>query len=576
MGRTKDRYLYKRNNLFESITYAKKYWAGGYVRLSNSSENKESESIENQKYLINLFIQEHPDIQLQSFYEDDGYTGTNFIRSGFKEMMEAVRCGRINCIIVKDISRFGREYIQVGDYLEKVFPFLGVRFISLLDHYDSFDPNSNSEHMMLTIKSLFHDIYPRDISEKVHTSFRKKFERGEAGRKAFCTYGYRMLPNDTRYRIDYRTYRIYKKIVGWYVAGNSTRKIVFILFKKGILTPMQYKETGKVYQDENVKAELWAESVIFKMLRNSEYEGTLILHKTEQSLYENIPPHAVDTSELKIIKNAHPAILSHERFAWLQNIIAERSNKYEKQELPIWKSLDEKIFKGYLYCGECGASMKRRSQNKWVGGVKYRTYGYACSSNEIMRELCSRKWICEYELCDIVMKALSIRFLQMQDLNRLLDTYCRDNYSKIFALMDKEMRTVRKNKQKLELNRMQVYTEYLEKKIDVCSLELFKSRYLKMRREYDGKEQELIDNVERFRKMQKLQIRMVSEFLKYKRELFFSRKEAYCRISSEVINTFIKRILFFDNKRIEIVFTFEDEFTYLTQYAKQLEKEGDV
>lgn len=257
MARTKDRYLKVLRHPYEPVVLLRKYRAAGYLRLSEDSERKQSDSIENQRYMINQYAKEHEDIEIVMFFEDDGFTGTNFHRSGFEQMMDAVRNGEIDCIIVKDVSRFGREHIQVGDYIDKVFPFLGVRFISIMDYYDSINPDCDRERMILSIKSLVHEMYPRDISRKVHSTFRAKRERGEVRRSNGIPYGFYMEAGDTSYRIDYKTYRIYKKIVGWYVAGCALKDIVRLLFKRGILTPSQYRKTGLVYQNDTVKANIW-------------------------------------------------------------------------------------------------------------------------------------------------------------------------------------------------------------------------------------------------------------------------------------------------------------------------------
>ena len=177
MARTKDRYLKVLRHPYEPVVLLRKYRAAGYLRLSEDSERKQSDSIENQRYMINQYAKEHEDIEIVMFFEDDGFTGTNFHRSGFEQMMDAVRNGEIDCIIVKDVSRFGREHIQVGDYIDKVFPFLGVRFISIMDYYDSINPDCDRERMILSIKSLVHEMYPRDISRKVHSTFRAKRDR---------------------------------------------------------------------------------------------------------------------------------------------------------------------------------------------------------------------------------------------------------------------------------------------------------------------------------------------------------------------------------------------------------------
>mgnify|MGYP001463788798 FL=1 len=563
MARTKDRYLKVLRHPYEPVVLLRKYRAAGYLRLSEDSERKQSDSIENQRYMINRYAKEHEDIEIVMFFEDDGFTGTNFHRSGFEQMMDAVRNGEIDCIIVKDVSRFGREHIQVGDYIDKVFPFLGVRFISIMDYYDSINPDCDRERMILSIKSLVHEMYPRDISRKVHSTFRAKRERGEVRRSNGIPYGFYMEAGDTSYRIDYKTYRIYKKIVGWYVAGCALKDIVRLLFKRGILTPSQYRKTGLVYQNDTVKANIWVESAIWWMLRNPVYEGTLELHKTEQILYENIAQRSLPREEYLVFENAHPKILSHERFVWLQEIIAQRETKSEKEDLPLWQSMEEKVFSGILFCGDCMGRMKRRSQRKMVDGKRYRIYGYVCAQNERMNKICSYRWIWESDLCEIVVVSLRTRLLQMDGLDQQIQKFHRETYHRVIEGMEKELHLVRHRQQKLESERIDQYTAYLERRADITTFELFRAGYAEKRARLDKQEADLIEQMESLKKLEQVQVRMVREFLCFKKQILSSRKKAYQLLTTELIHTFVKQIFVYQDKRVEIIFKFEDEMQYL-------------
>ena len=563
MARTKDRYLKVLRHPYEPVVLLRKYRAAGYLRLSEDSERKQSDSIENQRYMINQYAKEHEDIEIVMFFEDDGFTGTNFHRSGFEQMMDAVRNGEIDCIIVKDVSRFGREHIQVGDYIDKVFPFLGVRFISIMDYYDSINPDCDRERMILSIKSLVHEMYPRDISRKVHSTFRAKRERGEVRRSNGIPYGFYMEAGDTSYRIDYKTYRIYKKIVGWYVAGCALKDIVRLLFKRGILTPSQYRKTGLVYQNDTVKANIWVESAIWWMLRNPVYEGTLELHKTEQILYENIAQRSLPREEYLVFENAHPKILRHERFVWLQEIIAQRETKSEKEDLPLWQSMEEKVFSGILFCGDCMGRMKRRSQRKMVDGKRYRIYGYVCAQNERMNKICSYRWIWESDLCEIVVVSLRTRLLQMDGLDQQIQKFHRETYQRVIEGMEKELHLVRHRQQKLESERIDQYTAYLERRADITTFELFRAGYAEKRARLDKQEADLIEQMESLKKLEQVQVRMVREFLCFKKQILSSRKKAYQLLTTELIHTFVKQIFVYQDKRVEIIFKFEDEMQYL-------------
>ena len=175
----------------ETVTQEKVFKTGLYVRLSieDVRDRKDSDSIENQTYLLKQFVEERPFLQIYSIYTDNGEKGTNFDRPEFNRLMDDVKAGRVNCIVVKDLSRFGRDYLETGNYLEKIFPFLGVRFISINDNYDSFNPENSNEGLIISLKNLLNDVYTKDISKKIISTFRERQSKGEF-LGAHVPYGY--------------------------------------------------------------------------------------------------------------------------------------------------------------------------------------------------------------------------------------------------------------------------------------------------------------------------------------------------------------------------------------------------
>lgn len=174
----------------------KEWMAADYTRLSKEDGDKEeSDSINNQKALIQHYTESHPELCLVRHYSDDGYTGVNFNRPGFQNMLEGIKEGQINCIIVKDLSRFGRNYIEVGRYIERIFPTLGIRFIAINDNYDSLYNNSSSDQLLLPFKNLINDAYSRDISVKVRSNLDVKRRQGDFVSPS-VPYGYKRLETD--------------------------------------------------------------------------------------------------------------------------------------------------------------------------------------------------------------------------------------------------------------------------------------------------------------------------------------------------------------------------------------------
>ena len=261
------------------------HWlCGSYVRLSKEDIDAikggkdESNSVTNQKAMIRSYLEEHPELELYEEYVDDGYTGVNFDRPDFKRLMEDVKDRRINCIIVKDLSRFGRNYIEAGKYLEQVFPFLGVRFIAITDDIDTGRQQSDSEQFILPFKNLFNDTYSRDISTKVRSHLAIKRKNGQfVG--SFACYGYLKDPADhNKLVIDPEAAEVIKQIFYWKIQGLSTERIADKLNDLGILCPMEYKHSLGMKVSTNFRTKgkaQWAPKSVLRILKNDIYIGIM-------------------------------------------------------------------------------------------------------------------------------------------------------------------------------------------------------------------------------------------------------------------------------------------------------------
>ena len=250
-----------------------------YLRLSKEDEKVgESESIINQKIMLTDFVNSKDDLELVSIKVDDGYSGGNFERPAFKELMEDIKNRKINCIVVKDFSRFGRDFIEVGRYLEEIFPFMNVRFISVNDNYDSFKNNDSLDNLLIPFKNLINDSYLRDISLKIRSSLDVKRKNGDfIG--SFVTYGYLKDPkNPNKIIVDDVASKVVKEIFKYRINGFSADKIAKKLNENGILTPMDYKKSiGLNFNTsfkKNVKCK-WTAKAIFRILENPIYIGIL-------------------------------------------------------------------------------------------------------------------------------------------------------------------------------------------------------------------------------------------------------------------------------------------------------------
>ena len=310
-----------------------------YIRLSKEDGGKNnSNSILNQKAVLMNFISEKEEFNLYSVYIDNGYSGTNFERPAFQKMIADMKLGRINCIIVKDLSRLGRSYLESGNYLEKVFPFYHVRFIAVNDGVDSLQTGTTEEDIMIPLKNIINDIYAKDISRKISSSIESGIRAGHyAG--GVAPYGYKKVVTerhsmDERYSMDGRhsmderrflevdeeAAAVVKKIFEMRAKGDSYQQIVRRLNEKGSLSPSAYRYEKGIIRNEKRKEIPWKRHSIENMLRDEVYLGNMVRGKTKSAHYKGQKRHRIGREDWIIIKGTHEAIISEELFWKVQNI----------------------------------------------------------------------------------------------------------------------------------------------------------------------------------------------------------------------------------------------------------------
>ena len=390
-----------------------KYKACIYTRLSKDDGDKpESDSIGNQKALIRDFLKDHPEIQAASEKADDGYSGVNFERPGFKEMMEEIRAGSVDCVVVKDLSRFGRNYIEAGNYIERVFPFIGVRFIAVNDSYDSAD-RSQSDSLIIPFKNLINDAYCKDISVKIRTPLDIKRKKGEfIG--AFAAYGYLKDPKDhNKLIVDTFASEVVRAIFRWKLEGMSQGDIAGKLNAQGVLCPMEYKLSLGMKVQTNFRANrkaAWSWSSVSRILTNEIYTGVLVQGKVSTPNYKVKKFMEKDESEWIRVEQSHEAIIDEDTFRVAQEILKKdiRRGPGRGRVYPL---------SGYLVCADCGQSMIRKSAVS--GGKKY--FYYVCSGHKAKNE-CRSHSIREGELFGGVLAAIQGHISAVADMKRMVET----------------------------------------------------------------------------------------------------------------------------------------------------------
>ena len=350
------------------------YKAAAYLRLSKEEYNneKESNSIINQRQIIDNYLKEHKEYKLVDYYVDDGYSGTNFDRPEFERMLGDIKNKKIDVIIIKDLSRLGRNYIETGNFVEVVFPAMGVSVISVDENYkmDSLDYYGSD---YVPLKNLFNDMYAKDISKKVRSSLIVKKHNGEFVGK-LAPYGYIKDPKDKhKFLIDKNVSHIIKKIFDMILDGKSRKEVADFLNQNDILTPSEYLNIN-TNKDVTVMKK-WNSEMVNSILRNENYTGTLFQGKKRKLNYRVNKKINIDKENWIVTENHHEAIINKEKFDKVQDIL-DRQTKVNKDG-----SID--ILSGFLKCKCCGSNMLKRSSK---GKVYYYCSNYyrkkSCENNK--------------------------------------------------------------------------------------------------------------------------------------------------------------------------------------------------
>ncbi len=370
----------------------------GYVRLScEDGDRLESNSVMGQKNLIRDYLSRHPHLIERGMKVDDGFSGSDFERPAFREMMEEVRAGRIDCIVVKDLSRFGRNYLEAGEYIERIFPFLGVRFIAINDNYDSEHKSGEMDCLLIPFKNLINEAYCRDISMKIRSQLAVKRKRGDfVG--SFAVYGYRKdSENKNRLAVDAFAAEVVRDIFRQKLAGVSAGDIADGLNEEGVLPPMAYKKSQGLNYATPFRgggSPSWNASAVLRILKNPVYTGTLVQGKSASPGWRARGRMEKPQGEWDIVEDAHEAIIDKETFAIVRKVLAG-----DTRTSPGRSAVE--IFSGMVFCGECGGPMVRKT----VTAKKRKYVYYVCGTHKI-EKTCFSHSISHERLAEIVQKEL--------------------------------------------------------------------------------------------------------------------------------------------------------------------------
>lgn len=515
---------------------------GLYLRLSIADgdlgkENKdESNSIDNQRSLLINFITDREDMSDEYIeYVDDGYSGTNFERPAFKKMIEDAKTGKINTIIVKDFSRFGRDYIGVGDYLEQVFPLLGIRFISLNNNYDSRDYIGKTMGLDMAIHNLVNNLYSKDISKKLKSALKVKWKNGKwTGSKP--PFGYLKDEENERWKIDPVAGKYVRMIFDKAIEGCNTSQICYYMNEQKIPTPGKYNQMNGLLRQGNYKMPekevVWDTGMIRTILGRFEYTGALVMGKRHTVAVGSKVTRKTAERDVIIQKNINPAIVSEEEYE-----VASASIMFMAK--PEYRGAKDFLLKGKVRCGNCHRALAYTDS-----GIHPKVY-------------CPHKSQAgRYSHCSEDMYPVSVIeghiWYSLKKILRILDSIQRESeetYTGSNLAGKKQQRMLESELEKLKNERIHQYEAYAEGVLT--------------REKYIIVKNQLTEKIEKIQSEQKELASTIIEEEKYRSRIRTAGQQLDAQIergklTKEIVDTMIDTVYVYDKKRIEVVLRFDD------------------
>lgn len=543
----------------------KLYKACLYLRLSDEDKrNIEDNSIGNQKKICLEHLKKLPEIEVIASYIDNGASGTNFSRSGFKQMLQDLTKGEINCVVVKDLSRLGRNYLETSEYLEKFFPEAGIRFIAVNNGYDSIRKLNGKQEIVIPFSNIVNDMYAKDVSRKIRSSIEILMKSGEfLPPSGSIPYGYLRDEKNNTYIIDEETAPIVQEIFKMKLQGVSDCEIIRTLNRKQIPSPGKIRYLRGMTKAEKYKDAVWIGSTLRKLLSNEVYLGHRIHGKVKRDCL-GAEKKRRPQDEWEYVYNVHPALISEEDFQKIRQIKEKGREKQAQCNKHQKRSLEERrLLTGKIYCGDCGTLMGARKGNQRLTSKKSPRIFYQCDGYEYSgRTRCFNHYISQKDVLEKIKNALNVQFKLIAESDRVIKSI-QDDKKGMLALHDKKRKEINDELAKMKMKKERLLIDYND---DMVSNEEY--RYI--RQKYDDEEQKLrkiLDFAEKERRKQEKQLRITEEWVKLMKQ-FMPQKN----IDRKLIEHLIDTIYVYGNKNVEIVFLFKNEIEELTGAAREAER----
>lgn len=537
-----------------------KYRATDYLRLSYTENHEnESDSIANQKKLIEDYVKEHPDIELVSEKVDDGYSGILFDRPAFQEMMQDIIEGKINCVIVKDLSRLGREYIETGRYLRRIFPAYGVRFIAINDNIDTAHEHAGDD-LNISMKNLINDAYCHDISVKTRSALEVKRKKGDyVG--ACPVYGYRKsAENRNQLVVDEYAARVVRDIFRAKIDGRSAKRIADELNALGVLSPLTYKISRGLPHPKGGFADRpdakWSATTVIRILQDEIYTGTLV--QGRQGTYNHKLRNVIQKPDEEWIrvKDAHEAIIRKRDFDLVQHIMGLDTRTAPEGEKVY-------LFSGLLVCGCCGARMTRKTNT--VGGKKYIYYHcptgkkHGCTHPVMLRE---------DDLTQCVLASVQAHIKNVVSVDELLNSISEETINReLVAGCKAQIAENRAQLEQIGVFKAGLYENFVKGMLD-------KAEYKSLRDGYTERMEELRSAIDQLRQEMERVTDRTSERQKWAQQ--FREFSNMTELDRRAVVTLIQSIRIISKTELKITFRYQMEYDAALQKLSQARLEQEV
>ena len=523
-----------------------------YVRLSVEDSHTRSASIETQQLIIARFLEQNPEITVYNTYIDNGATGTNFHRPGFQQMLSDIEAGHVNCVIVKDLSRLGRNTIDTGYYIEQYFRIRNIRFIAVNENYDTAAPEDAHSGIIIPLRNMINEAYALDIGRKIRAQQRQAMKDGKfIG--ARTPYGYLKAKDDCHQLIiDPVAAVVVQKMFQWACEGAGLNTIAVRLNEEGFLPPSHYKKTQGTITNENLLGNgKWQTRTVGAILRSEVYTGDLVQGQTKTVDHRQVK---ADADEWTIVRGTHEAIISREQFDAVQKILDQTAQRAKAREV---KSYTPNILKGKVFCSHCGGSLHRqRNIRKKTDDV----YLYHClSRSRISKDSCPGATIREDVLLDMLADMLQ------EALNTALGKYTLSLAEQPQQAAERAELRDKITSRKQEIQRLRGIVRSLYE--NLIQGVLTKDEYFDYKEKYESKIADIALEVEQLEDGLRTMDEQIEQYRALARDAESIKADR--ELTAALIERLIDRIEVSHDKQITVYYRFQSEFENYVEVLKQ-------